>query len=112
MLNRTAVPRPGTESIAKASLARRILARPRARPPAQRPLARQRVIVSRRVVAYYGLIRDTGPLRSTFAVVARSLRYRAKAQCVPTLLCASFAPCRLPYPGGAGGIWLLAFRSC
>ena len=47
-----------------AVLSRRRTAVPRDR-PVQRPLARQRVMLSRRVVAYYGLIRGSGPLRPT-----------------------------------------------
>ena len=35
--------------------------------PVQRPLARQRVIVSRRVIAYYGLIRASRSLRPIWA---------------------------------------------
>ena len=34
--------------------------------PVQRPLARRRVILSRRVIAYYGLIRASGPLPPVF----------------------------------------------
>ncbi|MEW6234818.1 MAG: hypothetical protein AB1656_05470 [Candidatus Omnitrophota bacterium] len=34
--------------------------------PVQRPLARQRVMLSRRVIAYYGLIRASGPLPSAY----------------------------------------------
>ena len=42
--------------------------------PTQRPLARQRVVLSRRVVAYYGLIRGSGPLPPTsFALYGGSL---------------------------------------
>ena len=34
--------------------------------PVQRPLARQRVMLSRRVIAYYGLIRNSRPLPSIY----------------------------------------------
>ena len=34
----------------------------------------------------------------------------AEDQRVPNLLCVSFVPCRLPYPGGSGGLRLLYFR--
>ncbi len=42
-------------------------------PPVQRPLAHQRVMLSRRVIAYYGLIRDSGLLPPTYALYGRSL---------------------------------------
>ena len=35
---------------------------------------------------------------------ATGLCPRAAGQRFPTLLCVSFAPCRLPYPGGSGGL--------
>ena len=38
----------------------------------QRPLARQRVMLSRRVIAYYGLIRDSESLPATYEFVAES----------------------------------------
>jgi len=67
--------------------------------PVQRPLAVRRVVLSRRVIAYYGLIRGSGhhPTAYAFAGGPRG------AQRFPNLLRASFAPCRLPYPGGSGG---------
>ena len=37
-------------------------------PPVQRPLARQRVMLSHRVIAYYGLIRDSGFHTPTYAL--------------------------------------------
>jgi hypothetical protein len=48
-----------------AALSRRRVAVRRNR-PVQRPLARQRVVLSRRVVAYYGLIRGSRSLPSTY----------------------------------------------
>ena len=48
-----------------AALSRRRVAVRRNR-PVQRPLARQRVVMSRRVVAYYGLIRGSRSLSSTY----------------------------------------------
>ena len=69
----------------------------------QRPLAPQRVILSRRIVAYYGLIRGSGALRPISRQRRLYGQYRASkasSQSVPALLCASFQPCRLPYPGG------------
>ena len=38
----------------------------------QRPLARHRVMLSRRVIAYYGLIRDSESLPATYEFAARS----------------------------------------
>lgn len=68
----------------------------------QRSLARRRVILSRQVIAYYDLIRGSGPLPpiSDLCRYTAGLRRKAKAHSVPNLLCASFLPCRLPYPGG------------
>ena len=37
--------------------------------PVQRPLARQRVMLSRRVIAYYGLIRNSRPLPSIYLLL-------------------------------------------
>jgi hypothetical protein len=71
------------------------------RHPVQRPLARRRVILSHQVMAYYGLIRGSGPLPPISLVgYTAGLCPRARAQSFPTLLCVSFLPCRLPYPGG------------
>jgi hypothetical protein len=50
---------------ASAAQSRRWTASARDR-PVQRPLARQRVMLSRRVVAYYGLIRGSRSLSSTY----------------------------------------------
>jgi len=71
--------------------------------PVQRPLARQRVILSRRVDAYYGLIRGSRPLPTTYYSSSSGLCLAAKAWRFPALICLSFCPCRLPYPGGSGG---------
>ena len=69
--------------------------------PAQRSLARRRVILSRRVIAYYDLIRGSGPLSSAVLFGRRRVfAALAKAQSVPAFVCMSFLPCRLPYPGG------------
>ncbi len=48
--------------------------------PVQRPLARQRVMLSRRVIAYYGLIRDSGLLPLTYYLIQRV----SVAQLLPT----------------------------
>ena len=72
--------------------------------PVQRSLARQRVMLSRQVLAYYDLIRGSGPLPPTFlAGIRRVFATRAEAQSVPAFLCVSFRPCRLPYPGRPDG---------
>ena len=70
--------------------------------PVQRPLARRRVIVSRQVIAYYGLIRGSGLLPAAYGFPFRSpgLCFTAKAQRFPNLSGVSFCPCRLPYHGG------------
>jgi hypothetical protein len=69
--------------------------------PIQRPLAPQRVMLSRRIIAYYGLIRPSGPLPAPYAIAfgAGSLPL-GRGQKFPILLCLSFFPCRLLYHGG------------
>ncbi len=49
-------------------------------PPVQRPLARQRVMLSHRVIAYYGLIRDSGLLPLIYYLIQRV----SVAQLLPT----------------------------
>ena len=72
--------------------------------PIQRPLARQWVMLSHQVIAYYGLIRGSEPLPPIFLLrYTAGLCRKAKAQSVPAFLCVSFLPCRLPYPGGPDG---------
>ena len=71
--------------------------------PIQRPLARRRVILSRRVNAYYGLIRASGPLLSAYDFRRTGLCLSAAGQKVPALICESFESCRHPYPGGPDG---------
>ena len=43
--------------------------------PVQRPLARRRVMLSLQVIAYYGLIRNSQPLPSTYGLYDGSLSY-------------------------------------
>ena len=65
-----------------------------AAPPVQRPLARQRVVLSRQVSAYYGLIRDSGLLPLTYALYSGSLwpnYFPPGDQRFPNLLCVSVA---------------------
>jgi len=71
--------------------------------PIQRPLARQRVMLSRRVLAYYGLIRGSGPLPAVSLVSAGSLpvgRGPERPQFTPLV------PLSVPssLPGGSGGV--------
>jgi hypothetical protein len=71
--------------------------------PVQRPLARQLVLLSRRVIAYYGLIcasRSLPPLYALCSGPSLCGLLWAGFERVPNLLCLSFPPCRLPYPVG------------
>lgn len=47
--------------------------------PVQRPLARQRVVLSRRVNAYYGLIRGSRPLPTAYVLRRRVFALRPRA---------------------------------
>jgi len=80
--------------------------------PVQRPLARRRVILSRRVIAYYGLIRasDAAPIGLWFSPIGLCLT--AAGQKVPDLSCESFCSCRLPYPGRPDGQRRFNIRPC
>jgi hypothetical protein len=66
--------------------------------PVQRPLARQRVVLSRRVVAYYGLIRGSRPLPSAYDLRRRVFASRPRPG--DSLLCSACpsvrAVCRTP----------------
>ncbi len=63
----------------------------------QWPLAPRPVIVSGQIKAYYGHIRDATVPRSLWIIACRS----RKPPWFPNLICQSFCPCRLPYPGEA-----------
>jgi len=70
----------------------------------QRPLARQRVMLSRRGIAYYGLIRASESLPATYGFAAESAapkenRLEVGIQRFPNLLRWTGLACRLPYPG-------------
>jgi len=70
----------------------------------QRPLARHRVMLSRRVIAHYGLIRASESLPATYGFAARSAapkenRLEVGIQRFPNLLRWTGLACRLPYPG-------------
>jgi hypothetical protein len=71
--------------------------------PVQRPLARRRVMLSRRVIAYYGLIRASGTLRTAYLFRRPVFASRPRARRSLLSACESFRPCRLPYPGRPGG---------
>ncbi len=74
--------------------------------PVQSPLARQRVMLSHRVIAYYGLIRNSrllSPISRHRQLYAESLpdsMIWAEDERLPNLICLSLLACRLPYPGG------------
>ena len=69
-------------------------------PSVQRPLAPRRVLLSRRLLAYYGLIRASRPLLSAYFLRPAGLCPSGQAtERVPNLLCVSVPSCRLPYPG-------------
>jgi hypothetical protein len=55
--------------------------------PVQRPLARRRVMLSRRVIAYYGLIRASGPLPSAYDFAGQIFALRRRAR--RSLLCSA-----------------------
>jgi hypothetical protein len=76
--------------------------------PIQRPLARLRVVLSRRVNAYYGLIRGPRALPPVYELSGGSLSRHVGTgfEGFPDLLCVSFSPCRLPYPVESSGPWL------
>ena len=67
----------------------------------QRPFARRRVILSRQLKRYYGLIRASGVRPPAYC---SSSGGRLGRQRVPTFICLSLVPCRLPYPGESGGV--------
>src|SRR5512136_122955 len=62
--------------------------------PVQRPLARRKVMLSSQVMAYYGLIRNSRPLSSTYELYDGSLPYGlvwAGVERLPNLLRASLS---------------------
>ena len=68
-------------------------------------------MLSRRVNAYYGLIRNSRLLPATYVFVDGSLPYGlvwAGTERLPNLLCMTVRPCRLPYPGGPSGCTVVA----
>ena len=75
----------------------------------QWPLAPRPVLLSSRLNAYYGHIRDSGApprLMDSSATLLKRQRF-------PNLLCLSFGMCRLPYPGGSDDfIRLFIHRRC
>ena len=75
--------------------------------PVQRSLAPQRVMLSRRILAYYDLIRASRSHRTIYALFIRPSPlglFGAGTEKVPNLSCLSVTPCRLLYPGS----WMTA----
>ena len=66
----------------------------------QRPLARQPVMLSGGVSAYYGLIRATRHRRPAYLLRPVDIYGR---EWVPNLSCVSFRTCHPQYPGGSVG---------
>ena len=74
--------------------------------PVQRPFALRWVVLSLRVFAYYGLIRDSCPVCRLIFFARQTLPDSllwARVKSFPTLLCVSFSTCHLPYPGVPNG---------
>ena len=72
--------------------------------PIQRPLAGRRVMLSRQVIAYYGLIRDSESLPATYEFAAEAAApkeigfgWESRGSHFTPL---DWLACRLPYPGG------------
>ncbi len=82
--------------------------------PVQRPLARQWVMLSPRVIAYYGLIRNSRPPSLRFMNYTTGLcptaLYGLVSRGSPICSACLFPPCRLPYPGGPNGCLRLFLR--
>ena len=72
-------------------------------PAVQRPLARRRVILSRQVIAYYGLIRASRSLSPSYVLRQRVFADWPGPRGSPIYSACPFCPCRLPYPGGPVG---------
>jgi len=65
--------------------------------PIQRPLAPWWVILSRQIVAYYGLIRSSGTLPAVSCNISRVFAFRARSRTSPLLsACPSSVPSSLP----------------
>ena len=82
--------------------------------PTQRPLARQGVMLSHWVNAYYDLIRNSLTLPPAYLLrPSGSLPYGsvwAKKERLPNLLHVSVLPCRRPYPGRSSDCVRLVLR--
>ena len=79
--------------------------------PVQRSLAPQRVLLSRRLIAYYDLIRASRSHRTIYALFIRPSPdglVWAGTEKVPNLSCLSVTTCRLLYPGS----WMTALGCC
>jgi hypothetical protein len=75
------------------------------RHPVQRPLARRRVVLSRQVMAYYGLIRGSGPIPPVFFVGIRRVFARGPGPRASLLLSAR-PSCRAAFLTPAAGWWM------
>ena len=79
--------------------------------PVQRSLAPQRVLLSRRISAYYDLIRASRSHRMIYELFTRPSPlglFWPGTEKVPNLSCLSVTTCRLLYPGS----WMTAFGCC
>jgi hypothetical protein len=79
--------------------------------PVQRSLAPQQVLLSRRISAYYDLIRASRFHRTIYALFIRPSPLGlvwAGTEKFPTLSCLSVTTCRLLYPGS----WMTALGCC
>ena len=68
--------------------------------PVQWPLAPQPVVLSGRLLAYYGHIRASASLQAAYELCPLGLALSRQRQRVPNLLCQSLRPCHRPYSGG------------
>ena len=82
--------------------------------PVQRPLARQRVILSRRVNAYYGLIRDSDLLPPIYALDGGSLCLTTdhrETRASPIYSACLYPRAVPPYPGGFARLLVIVTSS-
>ena len=70
--------------------------------PVQRPLARRRVVLSRRVVAYYGLIRGSGALPPAYVLRRRVFAASGQAPEIPQFKLHVFSSVPFPIPRRVG----------
>ena len=70
--------------------------------PVQRPLARRRVLLSRRVIAYYGLIRGSGALPTGYVLSRRVFAASGQAPEIPQFKLRVFSSVPFPIPRRIG----------